>query len=139
MITVAYERTRGLRSTNQSCGGDFQVSVSKAVTASVADIVAALRGPRRAEWLGAADPQLARALAAALDGPKPATVAVKGDASARLRYRWDGSTVEIRVTAKKGGATVVADNTKLADAAAVERRREAWRAALESLKNRLSR
>ena len=46
--------------------------------------------------------------------------------------------VEIRITGKPTGASVVADNVGLADPAAVERRREQWRTALESLKSHLS-
>jgi hypothetical protein len=129
MITVTYERARGLRVTNQSCAGDFQVSVSKAVPAPVGRVVESLTNSKPAEWLK--DSALARMLGSA-------TASVKGDASARLRFRWDASVVEIRITAKKGGATVVADNTKLSDAAQVEKRRQLWREALEALKEQLS-
>ena len=139
MITVTYERARGLRASNQSCAGDFQVSVSKALPVSVAAVVEALGTARRPEWLKGADPELARAVEAAFQGPKPASVSLKGDAAARLRFRWDGSVVEIRIVAKKGGATVVADNTKLRGAAEVETRRRLWRTALEGLKAHLSR
>jgi hypothetical protein len=56
MITVAYERTRGLRASNQSCTGGFQVSVSKAVTvmADKTDLPdAATVEDRRARWRAA--------------------------------------------------------------------------------------
>jgi hypothetical protein len=125
MITVAYERARGKRSRNQSCAGDFQVGVSRAVNAPVHEVMAALREGR---WLDGVDPELARAL------PKPATLVMKGEKYAKLRYKWDGSAIEIRVTPKKGGSTIVADNTKLADAAQVERRRAQWRGALDALR-----
>jgi hypothetical protein len=125
MITVQYERARGKRSRNQSCAGDFQVGVSKTVDAAVHEVIEAVRDGR---WLEGVDPELARAF------PKPATLVMRGEKYARLRYKWDGTAIEIRVTPKKGGSTIVADNTKLADAAQVERRRAQWRGALAALR-----
>ena len=141
MITVAYERARGLRATNQSCTGGFQVSVSKAMKATVAEVTDALgNGRRRAQWLADADPELTRALEAAFKGPKARTVTVKDAMNARLRYPWNGKAVEIRITGKpKGGSTIVADNTDLPDAAAVDDRRARWRVALLGLSAHLSR
>jgi hypothetical protein len=129
MITVAYERTRGLRSHNQSCSGDFQVGVSKAVSAGVNAVVEAMRGRR---WLEGADPELARAY------PNPAPWKLRDRGDAKLRFKWGPGTVEIRVSAKKNGSTIVADNMKLADALHVERRRTQWRRALDSLKSILA-
>ncbi|HEX5720635.1 MAG TPA: DUF4287 domain-containing protein, partial [Thermoanaerobaculia bacterium] len=54
-ITVAYERARGLREANQACTGKFQVSVSKTVPATVAEVVEALKSTA---WLQGADPGL---------------------------------------------------------------------------------
>ncbi len=141
MITVAYERARGLRATNQSCTGGFQVSVSKTLKATVAEVADSLgNARRRGQWLAEADPELARALEAAFKGPKARTITVKDAVNARLRYPWDGKAVEIRITGKpKGGSTVVADNTDLPDASSVEDRRTRWRAALEALSVHLSR
>ncbi len=125
MITVQYERARGKRSRNQSCSGDFQVNVSKAMGAGIEAVTAALSDGR---WLKDADPELSRAF------PRPARLEVKNAKLAKLRYKWDGTTIEIRVTATKSGATVTADNMKLSDAAHVERRRSQWRTALEALR-----
>jgi len=125
MITVEYERARGLRSKNQSCAGDFQVGVSRAVNGSIEDVVAVLSGTA---WIGDVDPDLALAF------PKPAKFVVKAPKTAKLRYKWGPSPVEIRITARKGGSTVVADTIKLADAAQVERRRAQWKQALELLR-----
>lgn len=138
-ITVAYERERGLRQMNQSCTGKFQVSVTRSVAASVAEVADALRSPeRRAGWLRHADPGLVQAVEGAFQGPKPREVKTKGDSQAWLRFRWDGSTVEIRVMAKpKGGASVVAASEGLAGPEQVEQRREQWREALDGLKRHL--
>jgi hypothetical protein len=139
-ITVAYERARGLREMNQSCTGTFQVNVSKTVSAGVAGVVEALESAGQgAEWLEGADPGLVQALEAAFLGDKPREVKTKGSDSARLRFPWDGSTVEIRITGKPKGASVVADNSNLASPEQVELRRAQWRVALEGLQRYLGR
>ena len=134
-ITVAYERARGLRDVNQTCTGKFQVSVSKTIPATVAEVAEALKS---AAWLQGADPGLAQALKAAFTGDKPREIKTKGD-YAWLRFPWDGRTVEIRITGKPKGVSVVADNKDLPDPALVEQRRAQWRAALEALQRHLSR
>ena len=141
MVTVAYERERGLRAINQSCAGDFQVNVSKVVHSSVAEVVDVLRSAsRRAQWLKSADPALNRALEAALRGPKPREVKVRDAGLARLRYPWDSGRAEIAITGKPNGRTsVVASMTKLAGPEEVEERRAQWRDALEGLKEYLDR
>jgi hypothetical protein len=133
-ITVAYERARGVRTLNQLCSGDFAVSVSKVVGAPPAGVADAFaRHERRARWLAAA-PDLLRALDAGLAAPKSKGVRVRDGKDARLRYTSDGVTVEVRLDPKPDGrTTVVVDTTKLRDAAAVERHRAAWRAALTAL------
>jgi hypothetical protein len=140
-ITVAYERARGLRAVNQSCTGRFQVSASKVVMVQVSEVAAAINDARRRKhWLAAADPGLAQALNSAFSGSKPRSVALKTAEYARMRYPWDGATVEIRITGKpKGGASIVADNKDLQRAELVEVRRAQWRAALASLQAYLSR
>jgi hypothetical protein len=139
-ITVAYERVRGLRQVNQSCTGTFQVSVSKTVPAPVAEVADALRDAgRRAQWLAGADPGLAAALDAAFTGPKPREIKTKGSDYAWLRFPYDGPTVEIRITGKPRGASVVADNANLAEPALVEARRAQWKVALDGLLRHLSR
>ena len=106
MITVAYERERGLRAMNQSVAGDFQVNVSKVVPVSVAEVVDALRSARRrAQWLKGADASLARALQAALAGPKPREVKLKNSALAGLRYPWGDGRVQIYIAARRRAAS----------------------------------
>jgi hypothetical protein len=139
MISVAYERARGIRAVNQASSGRFQVSVSKTMGASVAAVAAAIGDARRrGQWLKGADPDLRRALNAAFGGAKPKQVTLKNANSGRLRYAWGGA-VEIRITGKPkgGGCSVVADNMALKDAGHVERRRAAWRVALDALKAHL--
>ena len=139
MITVAYERARGLRVANQTCVGDFQVNVSKALRVSASEAVDALSSARRrAAWLKDADPSLARGLEAALTGPNAREIKVRKTAAAALRYPWDGGTVEIYVIEKPNGrASVVASCTKLTGPEQVEKRRAQWKTALEGLKGHL--
>lgn len=137
-ITVAYERARGLRELNQSCAGTFQVSVSKTVPVSVAVVIDALQSAeRRATWLAGADPGLIQAFDAAFSGDKPREVKTKGNDYAWVRFPWAPHKVEIRITGKPTGASVVADNTDLADAEQVEQKRAQWRVALEGLRRHL--
>lgn len=134
-ITLAFERARGLRVPNQTCDGTFQVSVSKTMSAAVAEVAEALRSAeRRALWLQGADIALVNALDAAFKGKKPREVKTKGSNYAWLRFPWDGRAVTIYITGKPNGRTsVVADNIDLTDAAQVEQRRAQWRVALDGL------
>jgi hypothetical protein len=140
MITVEYERARGLRAKNQSCEGDFQVSVSRTVAATVEQVAALINDARRRRrWLRAADPAIARALEAAFKGPQARSVTVKTPQYARLRFPCDGTTVEILIYGTRSGkATVTANNTKLAGPGAVEPRRALWRTALDGLRTELT-
>lgn len=139
-ITLSYQRAHGLRAVNQAFDGGFQVSVSRVVPASVDEIIEVLGNKRRrTAWLKSADSELAAALNAAFTGPVPQRVTRKDDLNAMLRFRWARSRVELYITGKpRGGASVVAWNTKLEGSAEVETRRAKWRAALDSLKQHLS-
>ena len=140
MITVEYERAHGLRATNQSCDGDFQVSVSRTIAGTVSQVAHVLGDARRrAQWLRGADPQLARALEAAFSGAKPRALTLKRDDYARMRFPWDASTVEIHITGKPNGSTTVAaGNMNLKQQALVETRRAQLKVALDALKAHLT-
>jgi hypothetical protein len=135
-ITVAYERARGLREVNQAAGG-FQVSVSRMVPTDMDAALSALRGPVRRKWLAGADPALRRALDAAL--APTAKGVVRGPKRARVRYKWDGTNVELMFEPRATGTSIVAANTRLKDAAQVAARRGQWRAVLDALKAQLTR
>lgn len=134
-ITVAYERARGLRAVNQRADGVLEVSASKVVAGSPADVAAAISRPRRrAAWIPAADPALAAALAAALTSPASKGFVLRADGLGRYRYRWGATAVQIYAQAKPGGKTIVTvAHSKLPDAATLEVRRAQWRAALSAL------
>jgi len=134
-ITVGYERARGLRAVNQRVDGVFEVSASKVVKGSPADVAAAFTRPRRrAAWARGVDADLIAALAAALRAPAATGFVIRADGLARYRYRWGTTSVQIYAQAKAGGRTVVTvANAKLPDAATLEVRRAQWRAALAAL------
>jgi hypothetical protein len=133
-ITVAYERSRGARGVNQRCDGVFEVSVSKVIAASTRDIINALSKSRRS-WTQGLDAGAVKTLSAALDASTSKGVIVRADGQERFRYAWDETTVQWHLLPKPGGkkVSVVVTNSKLADAAAVERRRVLWRTALDAL------
>jgi hypothetical protein len=139
LITVEYERARGLRAQNQRCTGDYEVSVSKALPAGVRVAARALADRRqRGEWLPAGGALVRASLDGALAGSKTVRVREQGDA--RFRYRTDAATVDIMILPKPDGrSTFVTSTTRLASPEDVERHRTAWRAALESLKEHLAR
>ena len=134
-ITVAYERARGVRTVNQRCDGEYEVSVSKVLTASTADVVKALTDARlRRRWTKGVDAQLATALSTSLDSPASKGIVMRADGQGRHRYKWAGTTVQLYLLPKAGGKlSLVATNSKLADAAMVESRRAQWRTALNAL------
>lgn len=135
MITVTWERKRGLRAENQSCTGAFQVSVSRSFEAPVKAVAAFINDPKsRRLWLAGAPAALARALEDAFASGK--SLEMKKPDYARMRYKWLSSVVEIRVTGKPGGkCSLVADSSDLPDAGAVPVRREAFGLALDRLRD----
>lgn len=139
-LTVAWERARGHRAMNQSCDGDFQVSVSRVVSAPIERVARAITDPKaRRLWLKDAEPALERALHAGLVQPKSKGLRLVTPERGNLRYRWDGSVVQIYLYAKPGGKTsVVASNEELPEAHLVEARRAAWKDALDGLRAYLS-
>jgi len=134
MITVTWERARGLRQENQTCTGTFQVSVSRAIAAPVEWIVGFINDAKsRKAWLKTASPALGRALEDAFAAGK--SMELKKPGYARMRYKWLSSVVELRLTGTPGGkASLVADSSDLPDAAAVAVRREAFSRALDRLR-----
>jgi hypothetical protein len=134
-ITVAYERSRGVRGVNQRCDGEYEVSASKVIVADTATIIGVISEPRRRRaWTGGMDEDLVRALSAALDGKSAKGFVTRPDGLARFRYKWGESTVQFYLTPKPDGkVSVVVSNMKLPSADAVEERRTKWRAVLAAM------
>ena len=119
MVTVEYERARGLRAKNQTARG-FEVNVSKTLPVDLHTLYSAWTDPdTRSRWLGGADFDV--------------RVARAGKS---LRVNWDGQSANLSVHFYKktgGKSQVVVQHTKLASKAEVEKNRVQWKAALERL------
>ena len=123
MVTVQYERARGLRAKHESTGG-FQASASRTIAAPLAAIYKAWADTRtRQKWLPPAELQPL--------GQTPET---------RVSFVGVGdSRVEVRLVAKNAEKTqVTVQERKLASAAAVKRQKAYWAAALDALQARLA-
>jgi hypothetical protein len=110
MVSVGYERVRGLRAMNQSCNGDFQASVSRTLVGSLEKVYSAWE-ENCARWLDA-----------------PGLTFTKFNRGKNIRARWpDGTLIDIRFTGKgPDKCQVVADTTKLDGAQAVAAAKAFW-------------
>lgn len=119
MVSVGYERVRGLREKNQSSAGAFQSTSSKTLAVPLFAAFAAWADEGlRGNWLEAPD----------LDFTKL-------NVGRNIRARWpDGTLLDIRFTdAGPDKCQVVVDTMKLTDADAVQKAKAFWQAQLERL------
>jgi len=116
MVTVGYERIKGLRATHQKAAG-FAVSVSRTLAVDRATLYAAWEPGERKRWLDAR------------------FSVTKATAGKSIRITWpDGSRVAVGFQEKPGGkAQVALQHERLKDAAAVARQKAFWSAALDRL------
>jgi hypothetical protein len=122
MVTVEYERAKGLRARHQTATG-FNASVSKVIGTDLAKLYAATAdGKTRKTWFP--------------DGDFELTSETKGK---YFRGRWNGEgRLEINFYSKGAGkAQIVVQVGKLGAAADVAREKACWKAALEDLKAKL--
>lgn len=119
MITVEYERARGLREVNQKCNGQFAASASKTLPVPVASLYHAWNNTRlRAQWLG---------------GAKLTVRTATENKSMRITWP-DGSSVNVNFWNKGPAKSQVSiDHDKLPDAAAVAQSKAHWKEALARL------
>ena len=119
MVTVGYERLRGLRAENQRRSGAFEISKSKTIAAPPARVFAAWQSAaRRKRWLANPDIEISTATA-----PKT------------IRFKWvDGkSRGQAYFTAKGEKTAVTVMHTKLADAKNADKMKKYWSAQLDAL------
>src|SRR5262249_8171882 len=123
MVTVSYERARGLRAAHEKPDG-FQISVSRTLNATLAKLFKSFADRKtRDVWLGE-------------DG----LVVRKTTANKSMRVTWkDGkSSLEINFYAKDPGKSqVVVQHSKLADAKVAARMKSYWSNALDRLRDNL--
>lgn len=116
MVTVGYERARGLRAVHQTSAG-FQVSATKTVGADLASLWRAWTDPTwRARWLS--DPLEVR----------------KATEGKSLRLSWgDGSDVQVLFTTRPNGKSHVAVDHRKLQEARVGETKGFWRERLGAL------
>ena len=122
MVTVEYERARGLRAKHETASG-FSVGVSRTVTGHVSALYAATaEARRRRKWFPAGALKLSSLTE-----------------SKYFRAGWNGSArLEINFYTKPGGkAQITVQVGKLAKKSDVERERAAWKKALVKLESLL--
>ncbi len=118
MVTVEYERARGLRTRHETATG-YSVSISKTVACDLSDLYAAASDEKsRKAWF-----------------PKGAFVASSQTKDKYLRGSWNGAArLEINFYAKGAGKSQInVQVNKMKKEADVETERTAWRTALEKL------
>jgi len=122
MVTVAYERARGLRRVNETLTG-FRTSVSRTLDVGRDRVFAALDD--------------AKSRAAILKEAVELSTRTPGK---NLRFGWKVGRVEVRFVIKGRKKTqVTVDHTGLKSAADVSRLKEQWAASMDRLKKRLKR
>ena len=116
-LTVGYEQSRGLRARHQMADG-YQISRRRTVAAPAAAVYHAWADDAtRAGWL-----------------PDAAFAVRKATPPKSLRLTWaDGTSVEVGLSDKGERTGVTVQHTKLPDAAAAERMKAYWAAALGRL------
>ncbi len=124
MITVAYERSRGLREPHQRPEG-FQISVSRTIPVPVATIFGAWQSPRtRKLWLPEADIEIRRATPGK---------------SMRITWADRKTSVEVGFYEKgEGKGQVSVQHGKLPDAKAAARMKVFWSEKLDRLREILT-
>jgi hypothetical protein len=124
MVTVGYERIRGLRDIGQRRGGGYEVNKSRTFAVPVAALYAAFADARRrARWLS---------------GVKLAVRKATRNKSVRIAWE-DGTSVDVWLIAKGAGkSTAQVAHRKLADKAAAARTRAFWAERLDALGEQLA-
>jgi hypothetical protein len=119
MVSVGYERARGLREKHESCNGEFQATLSKTLPVPLFAAFAAWADESlRGEWLDAPDLSF-----------------TKLNAGRNIRARWPGGALlDIRFNATgPDKCQIVVDTMKLDDNDAVQQAKAFWQAQFERL------
>lgn len=123
MVTVGYERIRGLRQRGQRRDGAFEASKSRTFNVPVEVLFDAFANPRkRRGWL-------------------PVEIAVRSASPPkRMRVTWDDeTTVQLEFASRSDRkSTVAVQHQKLGDRSAAEAMKRAWTAHLERLEAALA-
>lgn len=119
MVSVGYERARGLREKHETSAGDFQATLSRTLRVPLFAAFAAWADEGlRGNWLDA-----------------PGLQFTKLNAGRNIRARWpDGTRLDIRFTDNgPDKCQIVVDTMKLPDAASVQKAKAFWQEQFERL------
>jgi len=119
MVSVGYERARGMREKHETCAGDFHATLSKTLPVPLFAAFAAWADETlRRSWLDA-----------------PGLDFTKLNAGKNIRARWpNGALLDIRFNATAPDkCQIVVDTMKLADAEAVKEAKAFWQAQFDRL------
>ena len=119
MVTVGYERIRGLRAKGQRRSGSWEASKSRTMAAPVGKLFRSFKQPKlRSAWLNGAS-----------------AVVRTSVPNKSLRMTWeDGSSVEVYLVSKgRSKAVVTVQHTKLASRDAANRMKSIWAEHLDAL------
>jgi hypothetical protein len=118
MVTVGYERIKGLRAIGQRRDGGFEATKSKTLNASAAVVFKAFAHARvRKQWL-----------------PGVNVTVKKATANKSVRMRWDdGTPVEVWIVPKGKKTTAQIGHRKLVSKEDADRRKEYWDERLSAL------
>ena len=125
MVTVQYERARGLRVLHQSCDGEFRASASKTLNVPIEVAFQFWNdSDKRDEWLPGAGLTIRKATS-----PKS------------LRISWkDGTNLDVGLYPKgEGKCSCAIEHGKLSGPEEVRERKQFWSAAMERLKQSVER
>lgn len=123
MVTVGYERIRGLRERGQQRSGDYRTSKSKTLPASLTRVYRAFSQPRmRSQWL-----------------PNVGLTVRSATPNKYLRITWeDGTSVNAGFTSKgRSKAQVAVEHAKLVSKDAADQMKRYWSERLEALEGLL--
>jgi uncharacterized protein YndB with AHSA1/START domain len=119
MVTVGYERIKGLRDRGQRRGGAYEAAKSKTFAVAAAKVFDAFANARaRSRWL-----------------PGVNLTVRKATPSKSVRITWeDDTSVEVWLTAKGAGKSIAqVQHRKLPDKQAAERMKQYWAERLDAL------
>ncbi len=116
MISVSYERARGIRAMNQKCDGEFSVSVTRVMNVPLPKLYAAATDAPEA-WF-----------------PKGAFEESSRTKDKYWRGKWKSGRLEVGFYPKGAGkAQIALQSNKLPNAEAVEKERALWKKAIDKL------
>lgn len=135
MVTVEYERARGLRKVGQRSGGDWEVTLQRTIAASAGDCIAAFTDAKfRQKWVKGLKAPLGKAWATRRQATTSLGEVLRYDVPAK-----EGTQkLDVTFTEKGGKTQVRVQHRELATQDQRDALKEAWGEALDALAEHLA-